>query len=82
MPRKCPLKSINTLHHHSGFPWLLGFLIVILRTVIVVFFFNWSLLTPFQGASLKGPYTGYWKTRNPEKKQEREWEQEKERKKN
>ena len=46
------------------------------------FFFNWSLLTPFQGASLKGPYTGYWKTRNPEKKQEREWEQEKERKKN
>lgn len=49
--------------------------------MLLWFFFNWSLLTPFQGASLKGPYTGYWKTRNPEKKQEREWEQEKERKK-
>ena len=43
--------------------------------MILVVFLKFSLKTPFWGVSLKGPYTGYWKTMNPEEKKQREWEQ-------
>jgi len=48
---------------------------------VVVFLKKFSLRTPFQGVPLKGLYTGYWKTRNPEKKKQREREQTGKRKK-
>ena len=35
--------------------------------IVVVFFLKFFLKTPFQGVSLKGPYTGYWKTRKSRK---------------
>lgn len=52
MPGKCCLNKSSFLFSYCN-----------VKKCYCGFFLKFSLKTPFQGVSLKGPYTGYWKTR-------------------